>query len=288
MAARPVIAAAVSRALSAMGIDVDAASVHLERPARRDHGDWSTNAALVNAKALGPAPSPARRGAGRAPPGRPARRTSHRSRSPAPGSSTSTWRRVAPRHPERGRRRRRGGLRPQRHRGGEKVQIEFISANPTGPIHVGNGWWGAYGDAMGRVMTRCGWQVHREYYVNDTGGQIRPSARASSPGAGAKPSPKRATRASTSRSLPPPTTGPRTSRSRGRWAAERILDNIRATLARLGIALRRVVQPGLGRGERCGARDDRPARRARVSWTKRTVRCGSGPLDSATTATGCS
>ena len=52
MAARPLIAAAVSRALSSMGIDVDAASVHLERPARRDHGDWSTNAALVNAKAL--------------------------------------------------------------------------------------------------------------------------------------------------------------------------------------------------------------------------------------------
>ena len=56
MAARPAIAAAVSRALSSMGIDVDAASVHLERPARRDHGDWSTNTALVNAKALGRPP----------------------------------------------------------------------------------------------------------------------------------------------------------------------------------------------------------------------------------------
>ena len=56
---------------------------------------------------------------------------------------------------------------------GERVQVEFISANPTGPIHVGNGWWGSYGDALARVLTRAGHQVSREYYVNDTGGQIR-------------------------------------------------------------------------------------------------------------------
>ena len=42
---------------------------------------------------------------------------------------------------------------------GERVQIEFVSANPTGPLHVGNGWLGSYGDALGRVMSRCGWEV---------------------------------------------------------------------------------------------------------------------------------
>ncbi len=56
---------------------------------------------------------------------------------------------------------------------GERVQVEFISANPTGPIHVGNGWWGSYGDALARVLARAGHEVSREYYVNDTGGQIR-------------------------------------------------------------------------------------------------------------------
>ena len=56
---------------------------------------------------------------------------------------------------------------------GERVQIEFVSANPTGPIHVGNGWFASYGDALGRIMERCGYDVTREYYVNDTGGQIR-------------------------------------------------------------------------------------------------------------------
>ncbi len=56
---------------------------------------------------------------------------------------------------------------------GQRVLIEFISANPTGDIHVGNGWWGSYGDALGRLLKRCGYGVVREYYVNDTGGQIR-------------------------------------------------------------------------------------------------------------------
>ena len=55
--------------------------------------------------------------------------------------------------------------------------IEFVSANPTGPVHVGNGWFASYGDALGRVMERCGYDVTREYYVNDTGGQVRGARR---------------------------------------------------------------------------------------------------------------
>src|SRR6202011_4437223 len=56
---------------------------------------------------------------------------------------------------------------------GQRVQVEFVSANPTGPIHVGNGWWASYGDALARLLERCGFAVSREYYVNDTGSQIR-------------------------------------------------------------------------------------------------------------------
>ena len=54
----------------------------------------------------------------------------------------------------------------------EKIQIEFVSANPTGPLHVGHGRGAAYGDAIGRILQRLGHEVSREYYVNDAGRQI--------------------------------------------------------------------------------------------------------------------
>jgi len=55
---------------------------------------------------------------------------------------------------------------------GERVNLEFVSANPTGPLHVGAGRWAVYGDALSRIMQRCGYGVHREYYVNDRGVQM--------------------------------------------------------------------------------------------------------------------
>ena len=54
----------------------------------------------------------------------------------------------------------------------EKIQIEFVSANPTGPLHVGHGRGAAYGDTIGRILQRLGHDVSREYYVNDAGRQI--------------------------------------------------------------------------------------------------------------------
>lgn len=54
----------------------------------------------------------------------------------------------------------------------EKIQIEFVSANPTGPLHVGHGRGAAYGDAIGRILQHLGCEVSREYYVNDAGRQI--------------------------------------------------------------------------------------------------------------------
>ena len=55
---------------------------------------------------------------------------------------------------------------------GQKIQIEFVSANPTGPLHVGHGRGAAYGDAIGRILQATGSFVEKEYYVNDAGRQI--------------------------------------------------------------------------------------------------------------------
>ncbi len=56
--------------------------------------------------------------------------------------------------------------------GWQKVQIEFVSANPTGPLHVGHGRGAAYGASLASLLTFAGWDVTREYYVNDAGRQM--------------------------------------------------------------------------------------------------------------------
>ena len=55
---------------------------------------------------------------------------------------------------------------------GEKVMVEFVSANPTGPMHIGNARGGVLGDALASVLERAGYDVWREFYVNDAGNQI--------------------------------------------------------------------------------------------------------------------
>ncbi len=55
---------------------------------------------------------------------------------------------------------------------GQRVQVEFVSANPTGPLHVGHGRGAAYGAAVADLLAAAGFQVHREYYVNDAGRQM--------------------------------------------------------------------------------------------------------------------
>ncbi|USN53236.1 MAG: arginine--tRNA ligase [Candidatus Nomurabacteria bacterium] len=55
---------------------------------------------------------------------------------------------------------------------GERVHLEFISANPTGPLHLGNGRGGFTGDTLGNVLEMAGYRVYREYYVNDIGKQV--------------------------------------------------------------------------------------------------------------------
>jgi len=55
---------------------------------------------------------------------------------------------------------------------GKRVQVEFVSANPVGPMHVGHGRWAALGDSMARVLAHSGWSVEREFYINDAGVQM--------------------------------------------------------------------------------------------------------------------
>ena len=55
---------------------------------------------------------------------------------------------------------------------GKRVQVEFVSANPTGPLHVGHGRGAAIGDTLCRLLENAGWSVHREFYYNDAGQQI--------------------------------------------------------------------------------------------------------------------
>jgi arginyl-tRNA synthetase len=56
---------------------------------------------------------------------------------------------------------------------GKKIHLDFVSANPTGPVHLGNGRGGPYGDVLANVLERAGYKVWREYYVNDYGNQIK-------------------------------------------------------------------------------------------------------------------
>ena len=169
---RDVLAEAVRSALVGLGVQPPDA-VELERPARREHGDWSSNVALVTAKA-----------AGRNPRQLATEIADVLAENPPPHVSSvevagpgfvnfrlhDSWLHDVLRDVVEA-----GEQDYGRHdiSSGERVQVEFVSANPTGPLHVGNGWLCSYGDALARVLDRCGWQVHREYYVNDTGGQIR-------------------------------------------------------------------------------------------------------------------
>ncbi|MCK5204918.1 MAG: arginine--tRNA ligase, partial [Desulfobacterales bacterium] len=55
---------------------------------------------------------------------------------------------------------------------GQKFQVEFVSSNPTGPLHVGHGRGAAIGDAVANILSFCGYDVQKEYYINDSGRQI--------------------------------------------------------------------------------------------------------------------
>ncbi len=169
---RETLAEAVRAALAGLGVDGAPDAVRLERPARPEHGDWSTNAALASAKAAGRNPRELATAVAdqlRADP--PLHVTAVEVAGPGfinfrldDGWLHDVLRQVVAEGVDRFARHQVGD--------GERVNVEFVSANPTGPLHVGAGRWAAFGDSLCRLLDRCGWSVHREYYVNDRGTQM--------------------------------------------------------------------------------------------------------------------
>jgi arginyl-tRNA synthetase len=143
----------------------------LERPPRPDFGDYSTNAAMMLAPALGEAPRATAERLGQALGERLAEAV-ERVEVAGPGFlnlfMTDAWYLGA-----------LAGLLASGDRYGagspetpERVNVEFVSANPTGPLHVAHGRHAAYGDSLCRILELAGHEVEREYYVNDHGTQV--------------------------------------------------------------------------------------------------------------------
>ncbi len=115
------------------------------------------------------------------------------------------------------------------------VQIEFVSANPTGPLHVGNGWWAAYGDSLARLLSRCGYLVSKEYYVNDTGGQIRTLGESILASKKKIEPPENGYRGEYIDKLAQEYSGVDDIYETGKWAAEIILKDIKDTLLKMHV-----------------------------------------------------
>ena len=151
------------------GADQAPIEVKIERPKNKDHGDYATNVAMLLAKPFGRPPRevaqvlkarlellPGIESVDIAGPGF----LNIRLHAAAQGA-------LAEAVVQAGRTYGRGDTLS-----GRRVNLEFISANPTGPLHLGHARWAAVGDALGRVLSAAGADVEREFYVNDAGVQM--------------------------------------------------------------------------------------------------------------------
>ena len=162
------VTVALTAAARELGLSGDPPEVELSKPRQKEHGDFSTNAALVVAARVD----------------RPPREIAEvivRHLPPAdflasaevavPGfinlRLTTGWLTDVLREVERA-----GEAYGRAEPNGLRAQVEFISANPTGPLHIGHARNATLGDALARVLEAAGWAVEREYYFNDTGGQV--------------------------------------------------------------------------------------------------------------------
>jgi len=169
------IRATLSEAVGAGDLAVEVpAEVRVERPRGRDHGDWSTNVALQLATQAGmPSRELATRLAGRL-----GRVSGVRAVDVAgPGFLNITL--DAGAAGELARTIVEAGVTFGRSdaEAGRRINLEFVSANPTGPIHLGGTRWAAVGDSLARILAAAGAEVTREYYFNDHGAQIDRFAR---------------------------------------------------------------------------------------------------------------
>ncbi len=151
---------------------LDAASARppqVDRTKDVSHGDFSTNAAMVMAKAARSRP---RDLAIRLTEAMPQSELIEKVDIAGPGFinfhlAPSAYRQLVPQILEAGHDYGRSRLGA-----GKRVQVEFVSANPTGPLHVGHGRGAAYGAVVADLLAAVGFDVHREYYVNDAGRQM--------------------------------------------------------------------------------------------------------------------
>ena len=164
------VRAALAAAQSAGELpDFEVADLGFERPADSSNGDWSSTVAMRSAKLAHCAPAKIA-----------AAIVAHMPADPClakvevagPGfinfylstaSANDVFRRVREQGDDFG----RSDLGA-----GQKVQVEFVSANPVGPLHIGHGRWAALGDSLCRVLEHAGYDVEREYYINDHGSQM--------------------------------------------------------------------------------------------------------------------
>ncbi|MBV8160246.1 MAG: arginine--tRNA ligase, partial [Acidimicrobiia bacterium] len=166
------LAAALRAAAARVGVDPPDV-IHLEAPARREHGDWSSNLALVAAKK---AARPPRDLAGEIAKVLNDATPSHVSSVEVAGPGFLNFRLfdswlhdVLREVVDQGE-----GAYARSDRGaGLPVNVEFVSTNPTGPLHAGGGRWAAYGDSLARILERDGHAPHREFYLNDRGVQMQ-------------------------------------------------------------------------------------------------------------------
>lgn len=163
---------ALGEAFGRLGVDAgEVGDIGLEQPARREHGDWSSNAAMALAKSAG---KPPRDLAGEVCEVLASDLPQHVSGVEIAGPgfinfhlADSWWHAVLEQVVTEG-----ADYGCLSFGEGHLVNLEFVSANPTGPLHAGHARGAAYGDALGSILERCGYEVEREFYVNDRGAQL--------------------------------------------------------------------------------------------------------------------
>ncbi|HEX8393600.1 MAG TPA: arginine--tRNA ligase [Longimicrobium sp.] len=168
-----ILQAEIERALRDMG--VDAPAVALERPRNPEHGDWATNVALTLSKALRRSPRQIADDLVQ----RIDRAAAGISGAEVAGPGFINFR-LSTDYVRDGLARivTEGDAFGRSNAGqGRAVNVEFVSANPTGPLHIGHGRQAALGDAVAELLAWAGWKVHREFYYNDAGEQINKLAR---------------------------------------------------------------------------------------------------------------
>jgi arginyl-tRNA synthetase len=165
---------AVSQALAAAAaagdlLPLGELAFAVERPRDRSHGDWATNAALVAAKGARRPPTEVAAVVVRHLPEIP-----HLERAEVAGPGFVNFTLASSWYREVLTRAALGGPDHARSQvgAGERIQVEFVSTNPNGPLHIGHGRGGVVGDVLCRVLEYVGHPVEREYYYNDAGAQM--------------------------------------------------------------------------------------------------------------------